>query len=957
MLKTVDIIHVTMEPSKAVTYQVESVLHLLTEQFDEMRPGIKVYHKYVSLETDVTPSNVEEAVALDELDGPFVIMVHPAGGIAIGLAILAVVLVAAVVLMPKAPPIAAMRNTQQSSANNELSERTNKARPNSRVEDIYGQVRSTPTLMGLPYRIFENNEEVEYMYACVGRGDYLIEDVRDDTTLIDDIAGASVEVFAPFTSPNSGDEPKLRIGAPINTRILNVGRSNSVNGQVLRAPNDENVKGTDNIKFNSTGRITIPTDYPLDFTDKFAAGDLLKIENAARYASYHQEVRTITANADGSFQFQIDSPTSIPPKYEIGKEVTLTGAVFVKEPDSTLPNNQYDVSGMYEIASLEVISETGDLGLEYFYKVGLQTPNLVNPQWNEANGLVSNPVGIRIPDGALLYDLAGEYTILSVVAKQILLDNPVTVNPDWGTITETPYYSPILSTSGVKPVGPFLVEKRNVSQLFNNIVALNGLYKRDARGNQFALTIELQLEVTPIDEDGTYGEPVLNTFSIDGSATFTRQRGVTNKFELPNVGNCSVRMWRLTEINLDDDTGESIVDEVQWRDLYEVSEVDQLHFGDKTTVQAVTYATAGALQVKERKLNMLATRLLQKWVSGTTFTTQTYATKDAADIICAICIDPKIGARPLAEVDFAQIHATINEVKQYFGTPLAAEFCYTFDKAGMSFQEMIKMVADAVFCIAYRRGSVIRLQFERKTDKSVLLFNHRNKVPKSEQRTKSFGNNADNDGVELKWIDPYDDAMVTFYVPENRSALNPKSDETVGVRNNVQAYLHAKRRYNRIKYQRKAIEFKALEEADLLIEGDRILVADNTRTGTQDGQVRKQVGLDIELSQPVDFTKSPSYSVYLQMYDGSVEMIPVVSKLNERTIRLSRAPRLPLVTDFDAVSKTKYMLVGDNDARQNAFIVTDRVPQSNSVSTVKAINYDDRYYQNDKDFINGLISA
>src|SRR5690606_25490688 len=118
----------------------------------------------------------------------------------------------------------------------------------------------------------------------------------------------------------------------------------------------------------------------------------------------------------------------------------------------------------------------------------------------------------------------------------------------------------------------------------------------------------------------------------------------------------------------------------------------------------------------------------------------------------------------------------------------------------------LSMIAEAVYCKAYRRGSVLRLFFERQTEDSSLLFNHRNKVPGSEQRTDQFGNAEGNDGIEYQWIDPDNDAPVTIYLPEDRSAVNPKRIESVGVRIYEQAYLHAWRAWNKIQFQDEVAE-------------------------------------------------------------------------------------------------------------------------------------------------------
>ncbi|KAG1437198.1 hypothetical protein G6F57_020349 [Rhizopus arrhizus] len=137
------------------------------------------------------------------------------------------------------------------------------------------------------------------------------------------------------------------------------------------------------------------------------------------------------------------------------------------------------------------------------------------------------------------------------------------------------------------------------------------------------------------------------------------------------------------------------------------------------------------------------------------------------------------------------------------------------------------MIVQAVFCRAYRRGSVIKLIFERASDDASLLFNHRNKLPGSETRTE--GSAMENDGIEYLWIDPDDDSQVTIYLPEDRSSVNPKRYDSVGVRVVEQAHIHALRAWNKLQYQDVVTEFDALPEANLVAVSERIRVADNTR--------------------------------------------------------------------------------------------------------------------------------
>lgn len=953
MLKQVILARNPMEPDTWTNHRVADVRDFLMEEFAEWPSSARIYHEHVSSASDVTPSNEAEIERLGNLPGPFYIIVYPADPVTILIAVVAVVVVAAVVLPAlMKPPNPTLRNTQTSSPNNELSDRTNSPRPLARIPDIFGTVRSTPDLLAVPYKLYKDHEEVEYAYMCIGRGSYDVSDVRDDTTLVLDIPGTSVEVYAPNTSPNSGHAPQLRIGTAINTPVRDVSRSNAVNGQVLRPPNDQFIRATNNIFFQNPNLIKTSA---FDFTDKFASGDVLTVSGAAVYQNYVYQTKTLYAYSDGSFRFVIPNST-LPAEYAVGAEVQLTGASFrTTDPDGFWSSTS-DLSGTYTIASKNLVTvvDPETSATTYYCRVVLSNPAAINPQWSTVSSGASASVGVRLSSGTELYNLNGSYTVLSVADDTITLSNPAAVNPNWSTITTTPNLSPTLSTTGSKWIGPFILDKTNVSTVATNFVATNGLYKDDGK-NQVRFDVVLELEITPINADGSpRGAVQTAQATVEGSATYRSTRAVTLEVSVNSPGRVRVRARRVTNADLAYEG--SVVDEIKWRDVYAMAPIGVTNFGNVTTVQAITYATAGALALKERKLNMLVTRKIPLRVSGSTFTPELYATNSADEILSAICRDPYLGNRPLSEIDFDSIYGAQAEVRSYFGSDRAGEFCYTFDADNLSFEETAQAVANACFCVAYRRGNVIKLNFEQETEDSMLLFNHRNKLPGSEVRTVRFGNNNNYDGVNLSYVSPEDDAVVTYYIPEDRSSVNPQEIETLGVRNGLQAYFHAWRAWNKIRYQNTISEFTATQEADLLVNNDRVLVADNTRTGTQDGEVLGQNLLELELSQPVRFESGVNYNIFLQHIDGTVESLGVSSTTDPYRVLLAQAPRLPLALGSELFARTSFILIGDAEPRGSAFLVVEKEPQSNFTSTVRAVNYDARYYGQDKDYINGLVN-
>ena len=171
----------------------------------------------------------------------------------------------------------------------------------------------------------------------------------------------------------------------------------------------------------------------------------------------------------------------------------------------------------------------------------------------------------------------------------------------------------------------------------------------------------------------------------------------------------------------------------------------------------------------------------------------------------------------------------------------------------------------------------------------------------------------------------------------------------MGVRNEKQATLQANRAWNKLRYQNLSCEFTATQEAHLLSRYNRILVADNTRQDTQDGQILEQNGLILTLSQPFTYD-TLNHTIYLQLYDGTTQAIGIASAdaSPTYTITLSSAPNLPLSLDDDLYAQTTYVIINnEDDGRSTAFLVDSKSPKDVSIIQVTAINYDARYYQYD----------
>ena len=190
-------------------------------------------------------------------------------------------------------------NNQTASANNSLTDRSNKPRPYERSYDICGTVQTIPNDLMQTYKAFDSiGNLLEYSYYDAGRGPLHIEadGVTEGDTLISDITGSAVAVYAPYTSPNNTNTPQLQIGDVINQSLYVTFTNDDVDGVVLKAPNEIRINPTD----GNSGQISLSgtTGIIRDLSGDSGFSDILEVGDVAVFTVI--QVKDV-ARVDGSY--------------------------------------------------------------------------------------------------------------------------------------------------------------------------------------------------------------------------------------------------------------------------------------------------------------------------------------------------------------------------------------------------------------------------------------------------------------------------------------------------------------------------------------------------------------------------------------------------------------------------------------------------------------------------------
>ncbi len=929
-------------------------------QIREQYPLARLYKDSVCIQNDVTPKTRQDALDLINADADYFVVCH-AGDPLTAMIIAAVISVAVAVYtymnMPK------LDSAESSgSSNNSLAQRQNKHRVNQRVPDIYGTVKSIPDLIAPVYRYYKDNVQVEECLLCVGRGDYEInpDSIKEAETPVNTIEGASISIYE-SGHPLISASPQVKIGEAFEEYPLVTKQVSSIDGkQTLISPNsavlkykfvsfsDNKVAVTNGVQYVNTewtwSYITSafmhqPDNVYADFTSKFSSGEQIIIENAIFGAV---DDATISGTTDVATTGVLTIATSI----DINNPDDFKKIRVVSLLVNDAVEGQLDLAGEYKVDS---IVKTGSTGA-WVYTVTLSSNfGEVNPNFTLLSADTSGVLSGVLADNDNNIDLSGTYTITSVSANEIVLLNPATVNSDWNRLGEltsqqvTDMLNRVVTFKGSSEnfIGWYYAGSKDTTGFILNFLAQNGLYDGD-RSKQVAIEVHYQQVI-----DGVPTGAIHKVGDVmQGTANNRNPIGMTIKQSLPFSGAFRFRVKRVN----DNGNSASLIDDVVFESAYSYYQTLKLWYNDVTVARLKRLAIGSGTNASE--LNMIATRKLHSYRSGTQSALRT-ATNNFSDIVIDIATDPFIGRMQLSEIDVQSLYELSDDIEDYFGTSKACEFNYTFDDKNASYQEMIFMIAEAVFCTARRENGLHYFSFERETPNSLILFNHRNMKPESLNINDLFGIQDDYDGVELKWRDPEDNYAEAVIKLPDEFQTNYKTVETVGVTNPLQAHFLAWRVWNKLRFNRKAVEFTAYGEADLVTRKDRIALVDSTVPKLASGEVEYQNNTVLTLDSDVDLDPSKQYVIHLQLKTGVVDVIDIVQQVDEYRVEIARIPLMPLVVNGVAHATFSITLASDSDS--DAYLIEEKDPSATFESTVRAIQYDPRYYSNDKDHINNLI--
>lgn len=840
------------------------------------------------------------------------------------------------VLLIKPPGVTDPGSRSQGSATNALGESTNEpAKLGSRIDDIFGFVpKHTPKLWQLPYRIGVDNQEVEVMLTCVGRGQYEHDEDRvfDGDTPYKRIPNAAANFYGPGTYPGNGS-PYSQIGDLIDQKIGIYRQPNDLNPSELLPPNDLDVAAVE-------WRITTTDNGNGTYSVEFFGSNIIDLEiDLTEYLTPTEDVdirdvwRTVNTGTQTLYYF-------------------ISQAGQLTEQFTTV--DQVDLSNNYTLDTV-----TSDRF----------TFTTTNSDWDGLSNY--SPVStIYFSENAYI-DSSNNYVAF------FTLDPDINLNLDYySDPTEPPALDSLMTTSVLQRfpsvgsvtnnlVGPVTVSK-DVDELIINATSASGFYKL-YKNNEREINAQVEVIYEQLDSNGDVipGSQFSQQFDYNSNESNVRFSVYqTYRVDVSSIPNdIRVYMRRLT--NRDKNSNVSNADKIEWTSMFTYEPLPLGHdFGDVTLIHWYVPSNSQSRLTKQRKSNLDVTRKITQYLGNGVFgPTESYATDDYSQIKIHVALDPWIGRLQLDQINADGFLTQKQQIIDYFGgtdTDMV-RFGYDFDNTEMSFQDTFKTICDVVNCIPYVQFGVYDSFFEGKQLTSTRQITHRNKIPGSETRKENYFMKYD--GVELTYRDEDSAVNETIYIPEDRSATNPERKELPGCVTRLQAFRRAYRDYQKQAHQYIQVDFDTDDFGKLIVPGARIDSPDGTRFTKRegvddgyriyDGEIVEVNGLTVELSQPVSFVEGEDHYIQFTKSDGTnSEVIQVTTGDNEFIVVMMELPTEPLYDGY-LRDKTKFTFCSEQARDSIALIpraMSSKIDKGKEIFSFTNINYTHRYYDGDTEY-------
>lgn len=464
-----------------------------------------------------------------------------------------------------------------------------------------------------------------------------------------------------------------------------------------------------------------------------------------------------------------------------------------------------------------------------------------------------------------------------------------------------------------------------INKIEIDVAFQRGCYYANDNGELSSKTIQWKIEVRSIDDNDTALE---NWYTLGSeSITEATHNGIykTYTYDVPE-GRYEIRATRID----DKDTSSRAGHEIRWSSAkgYIVSEKN---YGNVTLLAIIMKATDNLSQRSSRLVNCIVTRKLKTWSPLSGWSSSVEPTRSIAWALADI-LKASYGANLKDNAIDLQALYDLDRVWSARGDTFNAVF-----DSKLTVYEALSRTAKVGRAVAFIQGGIVRFVRDEPKTIPVALFGPRNIVKDSLSIQYLMPSEDTADSVTIEYF-----SEKTWKTSEVTGSFEASSSDKIatvelfGCTNKEQALREATYMALANRYRRRIVTFTTELEGLIPSYGDLIAITHDMAQWGRGGEILKQEGLKLTLSEPVTFKDGQEHYLALRKKDGSLAGPYLVNQGEVSTeIILDTLPDIEISTDTNR--ERTHFAFGTNNKWSIFARITAIRPRSDKVELTAVI--------------------
>lgn len=367
-------------------------------------------------------------------------------------------------------------------------------------------------------------------------------------------------------------------------------------------------------------------------------------------------------------------------------------------------------------------------------------------------------------------------------------------------------------------------------------------------------------------------------------------------------------------------------------------------FDNDTIVNVSVRATEAPTGVRERKYNLLATRMhisydrVSKQVDYTLRPSRSFA--DA--VLHTWLITAGENEKNIDIDGLYRIYDSLPDEQLGY-------FDYTFDDEDISLGQRIETICNSARVTAYYDNAVLTFSREQSSEFPMTTFNRSNITGNDMKISYDMSMPSGYGGIELEYVEPVRNKKdyIRFRVDENgiTEGLSRTPNKIVlqGCRNRYQALDRALLEANRLIHQRTSISLTTLADGGNVYPSDMVLIADTYDSNQQAGYITERKGEVFTTSEKIKFDEE--MWVYLTDSMGyTTQKFKAEPRQDTDFGFIASVPEdieLNFYDGYQKQSPSRYVIAASVELENIKWVITDKRPLGGERYTITATEYFD----------------